>query len=544
MSKLNDSWKDWFSDVILERGWTYYSSGSILDIEKRDTGYTATVEGSYDYTVDIEIDGGELVDADCSCPYSLDGNYCKHEAAVLYHIENMEEDDYRDMDNENTEEDDSQDADAYIEGLIKKMSEKDVREFLLALALADSSVRKRLFDEYDDVVSRHILEDLGREADRYLYALGNDKNYYDEDRIYSILEELKALIRVDVCKLLKKKSGHYETFSFCREILEEIPYKKLGDWGWDSVGDIETALSDVMGGAYNLANAKEKELIEKEVREKADDLFYEDFLVYKIKDKKLARERLTSHMKELEEAPEWRKPYREVIDLMDVLDYPESDVLAFMKENMHSSKIREMLPLRLYEKGLWQECIELLLKMKAEQGLSTSHKSLLKKIYREHSLKENLKDFLLDEVKNAWKYDLDNIKEVRTLLSDSEWNALCATLKKSELSGKAEFLKYIEDWEGLMTYAEENTGCGIREADFKKLEALFPERVITVYGRMADDVADAMTGSKYYDDYVSWLKKMSFTPEGKRKALEKAEEIRKKCPGRKVLHERLRNAGL
>ena len=64
-----------FSSVILARGYNYYISGHVLEIEENSEGYTATVEGAETYTVTLNINAGELIDADCSCPYSADGNY-------------------------------------------------------------------------------------------------------------------------------------------------------------------------------------------------------------------------------------------------------------------------------------------------------------------------------------------------------------------------------------------------------------------------------------------------------------------------------------
>ena len=85
---MNGEWKDCFSSRILNRGYEYYESGNVLDIEKTEDGYTATVEGSWEYTVTIDVDeDGDFIDADCDCPYSQDRNYCKHEAAVLYALE-------------------------------------------------------------------------------------------------------------------------------------------------------------------------------------------------------------------------------------------------------------------------------------------------------------------------------------------------------------------------------------------------------------------------------------------------------------------------
>ena len=79
------NFEEYFDTKILKRGHNYYRDGAVLSIEKvTDNEYTADVEGSEIYEVMVEMDkGGEIYDINCDCPYDM-GDYCKHEAAVLY----------------------------------------------------------------------------------------------------------------------------------------------------------------------------------------------------------------------------------------------------------------------------------------------------------------------------------------------------------------------------------------------------------------------------------------------------------------------------
>ena len=85
-------WKDLFRTHILERGLNYYEEGYVTSLEQTSTGYTAVVEGTEDYDVEIEIRDDRVYDMTCTCPYAEEGNYCKHVAAVLYEIEEGEPD--------------------------------------------------------------------------------------------------------------------------------------------------------------------------------------------------------------------------------------------------------------------------------------------------------------------------------------------------------------------------------------------------------------------------------------------------------------------
>jgi uncharacterized Zn finger protein len=71
---------------IYERGEEYYEYDSVNNVEHDypDT-WTAEVEGSDLYSVEIKFNGDEIVSWECDCPYDY-GDICKHVVAVLLYI--------------------------------------------------------------------------------------------------------------------------------------------------------------------------------------------------------------------------------------------------------------------------------------------------------------------------------------------------------------------------------------------------------------------------------------------------------------------------
>ena len=68
---------------ILERGLQYYQEGNILTIEQIEENlWEATVAGTEDYEVTIEVFDKKIIKNNCSCPYDL-GEYCKHQVAIF-----------------------------------------------------------------------------------------------------------------------------------------------------------------------------------------------------------------------------------------------------------------------------------------------------------------------------------------------------------------------------------------------------------------------------------------------------------------------------
>lgn len=93
MKMTLDSFCDFVPSRIWQRGQDYYSSGAITSIEESQHGeWIAVVEGTDDYTVRIVMDGDEILEWDCDCPYD-GGDVCKHVVAVAIAIRNMKTDD-------------------------------------------------------------------------------------------------------------------------------------------------------------------------------------------------------------------------------------------------------------------------------------------------------------------------------------------------------------------------------------------------------------------------------------------------------------------
>lgn len=64
-----------------ERGESYQCGGCVLSLRQTDDTLTATVQGSAQYEVKFWRRGRELQFA-CTCPFALEGAFCKHAVAV------------------------------------------------------------------------------------------------------------------------------------------------------------------------------------------------------------------------------------------------------------------------------------------------------------------------------------------------------------------------------------------------------------------------------------------------------------------------------
>lgn len=124
--------KDWeykFNEIILRRGLDYYLDDSVRIIEKDEELVRALVRGSSnrDYQVKIKFTNHRMSDANCTCPYARENEYCKHMAAVLYALDEKIDQPRANEENDHGPVDSLQD-------IVSGMSEADVKKLLLAEA--------------------------------------------------------------------------------------------------------------------------------------------------------------------------------------------------------------------------------------------------------------------------------------------------------------------------------------------------------------------------------------------------------------------------
>ena len=185
-------------------------------------------------------------------------------------------------------------------------------------------------------------------------------------------------------------------------MLKEFPSSTLYDYGWDSASDLENELDDLLSSSYLQAPDDIRINIEKEARrlyEKDSDWIIQDFLIYTVKDRKLAEKKLKAIRERNTE--EWMRPVDDELALMKILNYKEKDILSWMYDNIENYRVQSLLFSRLLANGKWKDCIDALLLCKSKLGLNDDQSKLLKSLYRNHDMFDDLIAFLKDEICNT-----------------------------------------------------------------------------------------------------------------------------------------------
>ncbi len=82
------NFEQYLAGAPLERGRDYFKKGAVTDLSEDEPGiWTATVEGSDEYQVEITLEYEAIEETACNCPHEVD--YCKHVIAVLYELKGL-----------------------------------------------------------------------------------------------------------------------------------------------------------------------------------------------------------------------------------------------------------------------------------------------------------------------------------------------------------------------------------------------------------------------------------------------------------------------
>jgi uncharacterized Zn finger protein len=148
------------TEQSFERGVNYWNQGRIQELNVEAGGIRATVRGTHDYDVSIDIED-DAIYTRCSCPYDYAGD-CKHIVAVLLAVED------RDVDGSDETGDESSrypTRTTDIETLVEETSADELRTFLLDVVEDDRDLHDR-FVAFAGEKTGKTVYDYKQEIDR------------------------------------------------------------------------------------------------------------------------------------------------------------------------------------------------------------------------------------------------------------------------------------------------------------------------------------------------------------------------------------------
>lgn len=143
------------TEQSFDRGVDYWQRGRIEELDVDDGSIRATVRGSTDYAVSIDVER-EAIRTRCSCPYDYAGD-CKHIVAVLLAVDEQDAGALE----ESTE---ARHGTVDVDALVERPSAEELRTFLLTALEDDRDLRDRFV--------AFVGEDAGKTVYDYKREIG------------------------------------------------------------------------------------------------------------------------------------------------------------------------------------------------------------------------------------------------------------------------------------------------------------------------------------------------------------------------------------
>lgn len=556
------SWKDLFRTHILERGLNYYEEDCVALLEQTSIGYTAVVEGTDDYDVEIEIRDGRVYDMTCTCPYAAEGNYCKHMAAVLYEIDERESDTKKTVNSLQT----AQNRERELKEIVEGIPVEDLREILFTLATSDNFLYNKIMTKYAPITSCH-MDRLKEQVDDIGYHYSDRGGFVDYYHATDYTDALNNLLDENI-PLLLEKNCRMEAFELVNCVFYEI--------GNRDMDDSDGGTSFVANNCYEYwqtilyeCNDEEKEKMFQWFRHHQENYvidymeeYISDFLLNEFHDEGILWEKL--HMldekidkvqKENYSGDSYSVYYGMVnnitarIHLMGELNYSKQEIREYRQKYRNFSEIRKMEIQEYLSDRKYEEAIAVLKESKIldadKAGLVAEYSQQLIQIYEKRNMQKEYAQELQYQVFECMQRDLEYIVKWKKMYSETEWEEQRERFLQDKTSSwiRYEFLVEEKLFERLLQEIRKNNSVYALDQYEKVLKKHLPNEVRDTYIQYVKNGAVRTSDRKAYKYLMSYLKKITKYPNGKKMAQDIADCWKQDYKRRPAMMDELRKAG-
>lgn len=555
-------WESFFQPHILDRGMRYAQSNVIVDLRKDGDKVRATVRGTEYYAVEIDYSGNQVINAYCSCPYACSGEWCKHEAAVLYSLDYGRKPDQGDI---LAMYEDEPKKEATTEELIAAADRVEIEKLLKELAYKDPKIRSYIRTSLSSGMAKGISK-MKKEIND-IFLLYSDRgdfiNYYNA---FEFENHLARWIDNGITELIDNEK-YIEAFN-----VSMYAFKKLGEWDIDDDGEIHS-LSNLCYEKWQIivsrCSEKDKSRIKDWFAEHAYDgtvIDYledtlQDFQKYELSSPEELKVIIAELEKEIDRCSEstdcvhvFSSYYgysMEAINLRNLLakkiGATETEIEEYLLKHRNFKSVRDHFIKKARENGEVDEEIRLLNDSKKydkdNKYVLHAYSTRLIELYHAkndiaHEKGERRADLLINQ-----KATLADLDHYRKMCSKEEWEVERRIIidSRKSVDNKSEFLadeKMLDELFDLIWRQDKKLALvnkyGVLMAD------VYYSEILDFYQEHVSELAEGARNRARYNEVVNYLIRMSQYPEGVERAKALCREWIYKYPTRKVMVEELR----
>ncbi len=355
------------SKTILKRGYDYFRKGQVVSLlEYKNLKFKAQVEGTYNYSVTVNInEEKEIIKSTCNCPFDW-GNFCKHEAAVFYALQASLNDEEKNIGKEGLT----------LKQFLKNKSKEEIIQLILKVSYKNNLLYPQLLEEQKKL--EYSIESTEKNIQYYI-DLAKTNDVINSSKVLVALEGV--YLTLDHVKLMLKNSQYRHAIEFSSLCLKHtLKYLSSAE---DTSGEIKAIIERILSYIEEATRkgikewtSKEKNIVFKEIMNEASqkgldggsDWHYSllKTSVYFCSDKKLRRE-LSDVLESLIEplrSESWEdKYYRGKLKEIQLKIISQNDDIEayeeFLLVNLSDSNIRDQAILYSLKNKYFQQELQL-----------------------------------------------------------------------------------------------------------------------------------------------------------------------------------------
>lgn len=524
--------EQYIDETILKRGLDYFKSGFVNSVEEISPGkYEAIVEGTEDYTVQLQIKNENIVDYNCSCPYDL-GPVCKHVVATLFYLQQEE-------------------LNLQVKPK-KKNSEKKIKRKKTVLEQADELLSIISHDELKDFIRKNA-EHNPTFRNIFLSSFAHH-NQNESKELYE--KQIKAILRTaagrdgfidystgrfvsqSISPFLDSAQKHFENKNFqsaiflCCAVMEQ--FCEALQYSDDSNGDISGPVDFCFElllkiSSENLSEEIRKELFDYCISAHNKNIFSGwDWhlgmleIASRILKNEIESEKIISLL-DKQKSSEYEKEEAQEIKLNVIRKTKgEKEAEKFIYENLSNTSFRKQaieknISEKNFQKAIWLAEQGILQDEKDKPGLVAEWQDYLLKIAIMQNDKEKIIHYarllFVDSIREKKEY----FKILKENVSGSDWKIfierVISDLSKRKYYGTFHQIAdiYISEqwWDRLLAHIQQSkSSLSTIEHYEKYLAPIFPNELTELYEAGISELLKNNTGRNHYQEACRYMRRM------------------------------------
>lgn len=530
------NWKKLFSKTILDRGYNYYCSHAVENLDCSDNVIHASVSGSEDYEVEISLSDNDIENMYCSCPYASDGTNCKHMAAVLYE---WEENVRYSNTAKNTEDilfkpaytsQSRKVKRAEIEKLIAGAKTDDIRSFLAEILTENEKLCLHFYNTVNKKHKNQGIQDYIRQIDLTVRQYMGKDNFINYNEAPEFAAELEEIIFNDLSPMID--NGNYmNAFEIANYIFGVITNVDIDD----SDGIVVTIADNICQMWSEIINAakpcEKRKLFEWFIAHSnsSNADFLEDYadqiLTTNFNENEFVQDKLTFFRSMIDRSEqfeqEWRRDYSvkkwtaRYLQLLINTNPSDEKIEEELKSYRKNPDTRKLYVDICLQKKEYDKAIELL-----DEGLKEDKKHYM--LISEYSNKKKEIYLMTGNreayIKQLWslviEHDVGNMelyRELRKQYSKEEWHELREKVFQ-KLPKQIEISTYYNEeklYDRLLECVLKSPGLYLLNKYENVLKKQYTKQLLGKYKMELDKIASTTGTRKQYSDMVSIMRKMN-----------------------------------